>query len=207
MIKLLGKLPYHLPIVAMSGGVDSMAAADFVSRTRTIQCAFFHHGTETSERAEHVVRKFCEDRKIVLMTGRIWNSRPADLSPEEHWRNERYAWLDSISGNSIDIITAHHLDDCVETYLWSAMHGTPKTIPYRRNRVVRPFLLTPKQSLVNWATRHNVPWIEDLSNTDTKYMRNYVRHNIVPHALKVNPGLRRVIARKVVDANLDEFGT
>lgn len=83
------------------------------------------------------------------------------------------------------------------------MHGTAKVIPYRRNRVVRPFLLTPKADLVAWAERNSVPWINDASNVDTKYMRNYVRHELMPHALHVNPGLAKVVARKVEKVNLD----
>jgi tRNA(Ile)-lysidine synthase len=196
MIRLLGKLPLK-PVIALSGGVDSMAVADFVSRSRSVQCAFFHHGTEVSEAAIKVVREFCSQRGWDLFEGRIINPRPDDISPEEHWRIERYAFLDNLQR---DVITAHHLDDCVETYLWSTMHGTAKVIPYRRNRVIRPFLLTKKAELVDWAERNNVPWVEDFTNEDTKYMRNYVRKHIVPHALEVNPGLHKVVSRFVENA-------
>lgn len=199
MIKLLGKLPLN-PVIALSGGVDSMAVADFVSRSRSVQCAFFHHGTAVSEAAEKVVSEYCEKRGWLLYKGHIVNERPDDISPEEHWRNERYRFLDNLL---LDVVTAHHLDDCVETYLWSTMHGTAKVIPYQRNRVTRPFLLTPKQELISWAERNNVPWIDDQTNKDTKYMRNYVREHIVPHALNVNPGLAKVVARKVEEINLN----
>jgi tRNA(Ile)-lysidine synthase len=200
MIKLLGKLPTS-PIVALSGGVDSMAVADFVSRSRSVQCAFFHHGTATSAAASKVVRDYCSQRGWHLFEGHIVNSRPDDISPEEHWRIERYAFLDNLQR---DVITAHHLDDCIETYIWSMLHGTAKLIPCRRNRVIRPFLLTKKSDLVTWAERNSVPWIDDFTNKDTKYMRNYVRHNIVPHALEVNPGLHKVIARKVEEKFIED---
>ena len=199
MIKLLGKLPLR-PVIALSGGVDSMAVADFVSRSRPIQCAFFHHGTDSSEQAERVVSDYCQKRNWQLYRGHIVYDRPDDISPEEHWRNERYRWLDSLL---LDVVTAHHLDDCVETYLWSMMHGTAKVIPYRRNRVTRPFLLTAKNELIAWAERNQVPWIEDISNKDTTFMRNYVRHELMPRALYINPGLSKVVARKVKDINND----
>lgn len=199
MIKLLGRLPYN-PVVALSGGVDSMAVADFISRSRSVQCAFFHHGTSASEAASKVVKEYCGRRGWTLYLGSISKDKPGDISPEEHWRIERYSFLDSLNK---DVVTAHHLDDCVETYLWSTMHGTAKVIPYQRNQVIRPFLLTPKVDLVDWATRNNVPWVEDSSNSDTKYMRNYVRHNLVPHALIVNPGLAKVVAKKVEKINED----
>lgn len=199
MIKLLGRLPFN-PVIALSGGVDSMVAADFISRGRIVQCAFFHHGTDASETAEKVVTDYCARRGWNLFKGKVANARPYGVSPEEHWRTERYAWLDNLD---LNVITAHHLDDCVETYLWSMMHGTAKVIPYRRNRVIRPFLLTPKADLVAWAERNDVSWIDDASNKDTKYMRNYVRHELMPHALHINPGLAKVVKRKVENNNLD----
>ena len=199
MIKLLGSLP-EKPIIALSGGVDSMAAADFISRTRQIRCAFFHHGTDTSAAAQEFLIRYCGERGWNLAIGTIAGSKPADCSAEEWWRIQRYNFLDEF-GNGV--IAAHHLDDCVETWLWSAMHGTPKVIPYRRNGVLRPFLLTKKADLVGWAARNAVPWIDDPSNGDTKFMRNYVRKNLLPHALHVNPGLHKVVSRKLVEQGVD----
>jgi tRNA(Ile)-lysidine synthase len=46
---------------------------------------------------------------------------------------------------------------------------------------------------------HNVPWIEDDSNADTCYARNYIRHEMMPHVLKINPGIHKTIAKKVTD--------
>jgi tRNA(Ile)-lysidine synthase len=197
MIKLLGDLPPE-PIIALSGGIDSMAVADFISRSRPIKCAFFHHGTAASHQGFEMVAAYCQHRGWPLELGRISSPKEKIESPEEFWRNQRYAWLTTLQGH---VITAHHLDDCVETYLWSMMHGTAKVIPYRRNNVIRPFLVTPKSELVDWAKKNSVPWIEDSSNQDTKYMRNYIRHELVPHALRVNPGLHKVVARKVEEFN------
>lgn len=193
MIKILGSLPQN-PVIALSGGVDSMALADFVSRTRSVRCAFFHHGTETSAEAEEFLSEYCEFRGWKLIQGRISKQRDPDVSPEEHWREQRYAWLDSLEEN---ILTAHHLDDSVETYLWSMMHGTAKLIPYQRNRVFRPLLLTVKADLVAWCKKNAVPCIDDKTNMDLKYMRNFVRHELLPRALVVNPGLHKVVSRKI----------
>jgi tRNA(Ile)-lysidine synthase len=197
MIRVFGELPEN-PTIALSGGVDSMAVADFISRSRSVRAAFFHHGTPASHKGFELVSAYCQQRGWPLALGRISSPKGKVESPEEFWRNQRYAWLDTLGAG---VITAHHLDDCVETYLWSMMHGTAKTIPYRRNRVIRPFLLTPKAELVDWATRNNVPWVEDDSNRDLRYTRNFVRHELVPRALKVNPGLHKVVARKVEEYN------
>ena len=83
------------------------------------------------------------------------------------------------------------------------MHGTGKIIPYSRNdRILRPFRLTRKRDLELWANLKSVPYIEDDSNADTCYTRNYIRHEMMPHVLRVNPGIHKVISKKVKD---DEY--
>ena len=197
MFKLLSKLPKEVT-VALSGGVDSVAVVDFLSKKHDVSCAFFDHGTENSRRAFEFVAKFCSERNLPLFIGVLKKERPKDLSEEEHWRNERYSFLESLN---LTVITAHNLDDCVETYIFGSLHGQPKVIPYSRNNIVRPFLTTPKQEFINWCKRKNVKWCEDLSNQDTEYVRNYIRKEIVPRALQVNPGLPTVV-RKIVESKL-----
>jgi tRNA(Ile)-lysidine synthase len=194
MFKLLGKIPKKVT-VAFSGGVDSAAVVDFLSRNHDVDCAFFHHGTDNSDRASTFVTEFCYARNLHLRIDYIRKPRISGISLEEHWRNERYTYLEKIKGA---VITAHNLDDCVETYVWSALHGQPKVIPYQRNNIIRPFLLTPKSEFIDWCQRKQVPWCEDLSNQDTKYMRNYVRRELMPHAVHVNPGLATVV-KKIVE--------
>ena len=88
----------------------------------------------------------------------------------------------------------------IETWIMSSLHGTGKVIPFRRaSNIYRPFLMTEKRSIKRYAEKHQVSWIEDPSNSSTHYMRNYVRKHIVPHALKVNPGLRKVLRKKMLE--------
>ena len=196
MIKLLYPLPRQLT-VAFSGGLDSVAVVDFLSRNHDVTCAFFHHNTENSEQAMKFVAHFCADRNLPLLFGTCKTEKDKKESMEEYWRRERYGFLEELG----PVVTAHHLDDCVETYVWSALHGTPKVIPLVRKNVIRPFLTTPKSEFRDWCDRNNLKWCEDLSNEDTKYMRNYVRKYIIPHALQVNPGLGTVV-KKVVEKQL-----
>jgi tRNA(Ile)-lysidine synthase len=65
--------------------------------------------------------------------------------------------------------------------------------------VIRPFLTTSKQQLIAWCEKNSVPWQEDISNYNVKYTRNYIRHNLLPHALQVNPGLNKMIKKKIID--------
>lgn len=196
MLKILYPLPKHIT-VAFSGGVDSCAVVDFLSRKHEVTCAFFHHGTEDSERANKFVAHFCTERNLPLLWGRCRSEKSKEESKEEYWRRERYDFLSELG----PVITCHHLDDCVETYVMSSLHGTAKVIPLTRNNVIRPFLTTPKSEFTSWCERHDVEWCEDLSNDNTDFTRNYVRKYLLPHAYHVNPGLRTTV-KKIIEKQL-----
>lgn len=196
MIRLIGRLPTKC-VVAFSGGVDSVAVTDFLlNGRRDVELAFFHHGTKTSDEAFYFVRDFSKSRCLTLHVGHINDVRPKEKSREEHWRDERYSFLNRFAD---PVVTAHHLDDAVETWIFTSLHGQPRLIPQTRGNVVRPFLTTPKSDLEAWCVRRGLRWIEDASNVDVVYMRNRIRHRIVPEALLVNPGLRTVIRKKYED--------
>ncbi len=197
MIKLQGKVPRKV-YVACSGGVDSMAALDFLKRKHDVFVLYFNHGTDYGFKALEFVSNYCADNDIGFLTNVTGQEREkqARESQEEYWRSIRYDWLERCTERQI--VTGHHLDDCVETWVMSSMHGTGKIIPYSRNeRVLRPFRLTRKRDLELWANLNNVPFIEDDSNRDTCYTRNYVRHEMMPNVLRVNPGIHKTIAKKV----------
>jgi len=193
MIKLQGNLPREI-YVACSGGVDSMAVVDFLCNNHKVNIVYFDHGTKHSTEAGVFISTYCTKNNLPLMYGRITRERERDESQEEYWRNERYKFFSTINA---DIITCHHLDDCVETWVWSSMHGEGKIIPYRNGNVIRPFRMTRKRDFQLWADLKNVPHVEDDSNRDTCYTRNYIRHKMMPHVLRVNPGIHKTIAKKV----------
>ena len=192
MIRLLYKVPREVT-VACSGGVDSVALLHFLSLKHKVKAAFFHHGTENSDKAEDFVEKLCEKMNVKLEVGRIAENKPNGLSKEEHWRNCRYDYLSKFPY----VVTAHNLDDVVETWVWSSLHGTPKLIPYERGNIRRPLLCTRKKHLVEWCTDHNVSWIEDLSNKDISYTRNFIRHEMMDDVLRVNPGIHKMLEKKL----------
>ena len=200
MIKIQGTIPATVG-VAVSGGVDSMAVLDFLRRGHSVTAYWFDHGTEFGSQSLSVVANYCKQYDITLCKGQLSRPRPAGVSSEEHWRNERYTWL---RDQPDVIVTAHHLDDCVETWIWSSMHGESKLIPYRHHNVIRPFMTTHKHDLVDWAQRQSVPWVNDPSNSDLRYTRNHIRHEMMPHVLKVNPGIHKNIKKKIIERQLDD---
>jgi len=194
MIKLLGKIPEKV-FLAFSGGPDSVAALDFLlTGRRDVTAVHFYHGTPHGVEALNFVEMYTHLRKVPLIIERIQRLRKSDESQEEYWRNERYQFLESLPG---PVVTAHHLDDVLEWWIFTSLHGMTKLIPYRRNNVIRPFLMTPKKVLIDWCDRKSLPYITDPGNQDEKYMRSIVRHKIVPQATRINPGVRTVLKKKI----------
>ena len=197
MIRIIGKIPKKVTI-ACSGGIDSMVVAHFLTQSkRKVDLAYFNHDTSHSKVAENFVTKYAEQNRLKLTKGRV-SGLKGKRSVEEFWRDERYQFLDSLASNFI--ITCHHLDDCVETWLMSSFHGKGKLIPYKRGEnIYRPFLMTSKNTIKNYASRKMVEWVEDPSNQTTNYMRNHVRLKVMPEVLVVNPGIRTTIRKKLIE--------
>ena len=195
MIKLLGDIPKERFYLAVSGGMDSMVALDFLLNGKYKPIVLnFNHGTEFGRIAKKFIRRKCKEFDLPLMIANIDNNFSQGDSKENYWRDERYSFFNKIPGK---IITMHHLDDATEWYIFSSLHGYSKLIPYSRDNVIRPFLLTSKKEIKGWAERKNVEYIDDPANKDEKYMRSIVRHKIMPQALRVNPGLRTVVRKKL----------
>ena len=195
MIKINGAIP-NVVGVAVSGGPDSMAILDFLTRgNREVFAVHFDHGTEHGSNASKFVKEYCDKNSIKLYSSKANRERLSTESPEEYWRNMRYNFFRSLD---FDIITGHTLDDQVEQWIMTSLHANPRLIPYRNRNVFRPFMTTTKDTLVSWCKRKNVPFVVDPSNFDDKYMRSFVRKNIVPQALIYNPGLYKVVKKKVI---------
>lgn len=193
MITLQGKLPRQL-YIACSGGVDSLAALHFLACNHSVTALHINHAEGNADSAENLVTSYCEANAIPLIVKRVSTTRPTGCSLEEFWRNQRYELFHSINDT---VVTAHTLDDCIETWIWSSLHGTGKIIPYANRNVIRPFRLTDKRQFVSWATRHNLSWVEDYSNADLSLTRNYIRQKMMPHVLAINPGISTTIKKKV----------
>lgn len=194
MIKVLGEIPKGKFGIAVSGGIDSMVCLDFLLKGKyNPEVIYFNHNTEHGSKAEIFVKDFCNKNNLTLNIDRT------DITPksnkEKIWSNLRYEYFSKFD---FPIITCHHLDDCVETYIFSMLRGFQSVIPYSRGNVIRPFLLNEKSVLESWGKRKSVRFIQDESNFSTDYSRNKIRHNIVPEALIINPGLKTVI-RKMIE--------
>ena len=200
MIRIIGKIPSNV-VVACSGGIDSMVIANFLLEgRRNVRLAYFNHDTSHSRQAEEFVESFANKNNLDLFIGRVKGTK-GKRSMEEFWRDERYSFFSRIKTDFL--ITCHHLDDAVETWIMSAMHGKCKLIPYKRSdNIYRPFLMTSKKIIKEYADRKHLDWVEDPSNARTEYIRNHIRHSLMPGILKVNPGIRTMIRKKLIETYL-----
>jgi len=193
VIRLLDKVPGKV-YVALSGGVDSMAALDFMRRgKRKVHALHFDHMTAHGRDARKFVEDYCSKEGVPLTVSTLSRDRSDEESLEEFWRNERIRFFREMS--DAPVVTGHHLDDAVEWWLFTSLHGRPRTMSIRNpdTNVVRPFLATPKTELLEWCQKKGIPFVQDPSNESRNHARNIIRHDIMPHALAVNPGLRTTV--------------
>ncbi|MGW8177455.1 MAG: tRNA lysidine(34) synthetase TilS [bacterium] len=199
MLRLLMKVPREI-CVAVSGGPDSMAALDFLRRGHDVKILHFNHGTEHGAVAEAFVSEYAREHNIPITVGHLYGLMADGESKEKFWRDNRYQFFDEEADNVL--VMAHNLDDAVETWIFNAINGQPRTIPPTRpifpggNFLIRPFLTTKKSELRDWCKRKDVPFIDDPSNNDLSYPRVRLRNVIIPELLKINPGLYKVVAKK-----------
>ena len=176
-----------------------MAALDFLSRRKEVLVLHFNHGTPHSELAQKVVTDYCRENDLWCVTDRLAPSTlPTGVSLEDFWRKKRYQFFEE-NATDLPVVTCHHLDDVVETWLFTSMHGDPRLIPSKRGRYLRPFLTTRKAVLEDWCEHKCVPHVFDPSNDNTRFMRNYIRHEIVPRSIQVNPGIHKVLRKKIIN--------
>jgi len=173
-------------IIAVSGGVDSVVLlhklVSVAPEGVMYIVAHFDHGirSDSADDAEFV-RELAKKYDVGFVTER------AELGPdasEELARNKRYEFLRSVMHKfkAEGIIVAHHQDDVVETMIVNMLRGTGARglVGFSQHGIVRPFIRKTKQDLLDYAKEHDLKWHEDSTNSDDKYMRNYVRQNLIP---------------------------
>lgn len=188
------KIPTNITL-AFSGGIDSLAIAHFLKRGgRNVTLAHFNHGCEVSDRIETDCHKLATRLNLPIIIKKIDNANiPPGASIENYWRQNRYRWLRSLNET---VITGHHLNDAVETWLWSSCHGEGKLIPFESGNIIRPFVLTEKKDFQNYCKNNDLDEVEDECNNDLSLMRNYMRKELIPVIKKINPGINKVIRKK-----------
>ena len=180
-------------LVAVSGGIDSMTLLDlarrvFEGRLAAAHCNFTLRGEE-SDGDQQLVESYCRQYGIPLHTIRFdteTEARTHGESIQMAARRLRYEWFDTLCDQHgyTKIAIAHHADDSIETFFINLVRGTGLRgltgISDRRGRIIRPLLFARRDDITAYAARHAVPYREDSTNATLKYLRNRLRHDILP---------------------------
>ena len=198
----------HRVAVAVSGGLDSMCLLDLLLETRAwhggeLSVATVDHGTRpgSAPAADLVERRAAElglaCHRFVLGLG----SEASELT----CRTARYRCLDQLEVDRIAV--GHHRDDQAETVLLHLIRGTGLRglagMGWRRDRIVRPLLAVSRAHLLRWAEHRGLEWVEDPTNTDARFLRNRLRHEVLPLLEDLRPGAAEALARSAASTRQD----
>lgn len=186
-------------VVAVSGGIDSMVLAHLYLESgvkpAVAHCNFSLRGAE-SDSDEEFVRDFANRNGLVFHTIRFNTTDYASsnsISIQMAARDLRYNWFEEIrSKNGYEAVAvAHNLNDNAETFFINLIRGTGISgltgMKARNENIIRPLLFATRDEIVTYASYHNIAYREDSSNAKVKYVRNKIRHNIIPVFKEINP--------------------
>jgi len=197
-------------LVAVSGGPDSVCLLEALLRFRReldleIVVGNMDHGLRgtASRRDSEFVKRLsgesglkCVHKKVNLRSG-----RKKGISVEEQARGKRYAFLlEAAARNKCNVIaTGHTMDDQAETVLMRIIYGSSSAgitgIPPVRyeggRRIIRPLIRVERRDVLDFFKKTGSKYVEDKTNLDVRFLRNRVRHEILPLLEKYNPGLKR----------------
>jgi len=186
-------------LLATSGGLDSMVMAQLFRQLpfeiALAHCNFQLRGIESFE-DQKFVENYAEEYAIPLFSTQFDTTAFAKdykLSTQVAARDLRYNWFyELIEEEQFDyVLTAHHADDNIETFLINLSRGTGLDglvgIPAQNDKIIRPLLFLSREEIENYASETNLQWREDSSNASNKYLRNKIRHDLVPLFKALNP--------------------
>lgn len=186
-------------VLATSGGLDSMVMAHLFQQLgfdiALAHCNFQLRGLE-SFGDQTFVQEYAATNEIPLFITQFDTeafAKDYKLSTQLAARDLRYNWFYELleTENYDYILTAHHADDNLETFLINLSRGTGLEglvgIPEQNDKIIRPLLLFSRQEIANYAAVNTIQWREDSSNASDKYLRNKIRHDLVPLFKELNP--------------------
>lgn len=192
--------------VGFSGGLDSTVLLHLLVSRRTelppIQAIHINHGISPNAHLwQNHCENICKSWQIPLEIRCVSLAGLSNL--EAVARKTRYALFAEYISPEAVLLTGHHADDQAETLLLQLMRGSSVdglagmkvSMPFAKGFLVRPLLSVSRKTLEAYATTHQLSWIEDESNVDKHYARNYLRHGILPPLQQKWPGATEVLFR------------
>lgn len=185
-------------LLATSGGLDSMVMVYLLHELKynvaIAHCNFQLRGTESFE-DQIFVQNYANLHAIPFFTTQFDTKSFAEtnkLSTQVAARELRYNWFyELLEKAPFDyILTAHHANDNLETFFIHLLRGTGLDglvgIPVQNDKIIRPLLTFSRDEIFSYATEHKICWREDSSNSSDKYLRNKIRHDLIPLLMEMN---------------------
>ncbi len=191
-------------LVALSGGVDSVVLLHYLHQHYPDNLSAIHvnhHLSKHCNEWQDFCQTLCESLRIEYKSVDIFLDEESNV--EENARKKRYhALSDNLAIDAV-LCTAHHQNDQAETVLLQLLRGSgmaglsamPTIKPLGKGVHYRPLLAVEKSSIVDYAKKHKLRWIEDDSNANTYFRRNFLRLEILPKLSEVYKGLTKTLAR------------
>ena len=206
--------------VCFSGGADSVALLDAMDKIReetpfSLSAVHVNHHIRGAEADgdEAFCKEFCKTREIPIYCIDVYALSRVEStgeSLEQAARKLRYEAFERLKQQeNIDyFLTAHHLNDAVETIVFNAVRGCSVSglcgIPHIREFYLRPLIYCSKKEILEYILSSGVSFVEDSTNSDESYTRNYIRHSLLPSFERVNSNYLSAFLRLSESAMQDE---
>lgn len=201
-------------LIAVSGGIDSVVLTYLFKEIKasiTLAHCNFKLRNTASNLDEIFVVQLAKKLEVPVCIKKFDTLKIAKTTKESTQvaaRNLRYKWFRKLAKeHEFDyILTAHHADDNLETFLINLTRGSGLDgftgIPAVNQNIVRPLLVFSREEISTFAIKNQITWREDKSNASTKYVRNNIRHKIIPVLKEINPSLLHTFSSTL--KNLEE---
>jgi len=194
--------------VALSSGIDSIAVAHFLKTKYpkiSLHCFHYNHNLRFQNNLmELSARQFCSDFNIPLT---VKNRERTSGNSEAELRTLRYSAMAGLG----TVVTGHHLDDAVESYLYNCFNGVPEYLPIPLEtvysefelKIIRPFIISEKSEFLEYIKQNSLEKyvVEDETNKDEKYRRNWLRYNLIPQIHDKGYNLKTIVRKKYLEYN------
>lgn len=200
--------------IALSGGVDSVCLLHLAKELSVhtglnVNAIHVNHGlSDNADSWQHTVSQLCEEWGVSLVCKTVNIQRKPRTSLEQLARDARYQAIASEMPSGSVLLTGHHQADQFETFILRLMRGSGGTglgamkavadVPnplakQKQLRIARPMLAIAKEQVLEYAKAHNLTWVEDESNQDERFDRNFVRAKLLPLFLERWPSATKSV--------------
>ncbi len=196
-------------LLAVSGGIDSMVLWHMLKslnyRYAIVHCNFRLRGEESDSEEDFVREHAMADTRTFHLKDfdTVNYAKEHQLSIQEAARKLRYDFFQTLCkefGYQY-IVTAHHLDDSIETFFINLLRGSGLNgltgIPVKNDNIVRPLLFATRSEIYQYAVHHRIDWKEDSSNKKEDYLRNKIRHRLIPVVKEIKHEFHNIMSENI----------